>query len=116
MNTRHRALALFHTLLAVAVITGASTSVHNGATLLALLFLAGAMTIGIRIAILDERARATDGATALAEGSSRPKQARAVWLRWQQVCLERPRRFREQRRRPSIGQHFTTPPLYRRRT
>jgi len=32
------------------------------------------------------------------------------------AILDRKHRFREQRRRPSIGQHFATPPLYRRRT
>lgn len=31
------------------------------------------------------------------------------------ALLDRPHRFREQHRRPSIGQHFATPPLYRRR-
>ncbi len=31
------------------------------------------------------------------------------------ALLYRAHRFREQRRRPSIGQHFATPPLYRRR-
>ncbi len=66
---RHRALALFWTLLAAAVLTGASTTVHNGATLLALLLLAGAMAVGIRLAILDERARSAANTTALAEGT-----------------------------------------------
>lgn len=67
-HQRRRALALFWGLLAAAVLTGASTTVHNGATLIALLLLAGAMTVGIRIAVLDERARTTANTTALAEG------------------------------------------------
>ncbi len=68
---RRRALALFWTLLAAAVLTGASTTVHNGATFLALLFLAAAMTVGIRLAVLDERAHTTANTTALAEGVAR---------------------------------------------
>ena len=60
---RPRALALFWALLGFALIVGASTSVHNGLTLLALLFLAAAMATGIRIAVLDERAITTDPAT-----------------------------------------------------
>lgn len=68
-HQRRRALALFWTLLTAAVLTGASTTVHNGATLLALLFLAGAMTVGIRIAVLDEHTHTTANTTALAEGA-----------------------------------------------
>lgn len=72
MNPRARALALFWALLALAIITGTSTTVHNGATLLALIFLAAAMTVGIRIAVLDERTNTTEPTTtALAEGASR---------------------------------------------
>lgn len=69
---RRRALGLFGTLLAAAVVTGASTTLHNGATLLALLFLAGAMAVGIRIAVLDEHTNTTEPtSTALAEGATR---------------------------------------------
>lgn len=32
------------------------------------------------------------------------------------ALLDRKHRLSEQRRRPSIGQHFASPPLYRRRT
>ncbi len=65
---RRRALALFWALLGAAVLTGSSAAVHNGATLVGLLLLAGAMTVGIRLAVLDERARAAGNTTALAEG------------------------------------------------
>ncbi len=71
MSARRRALALFWVLLAAAVLIGVSTTVHNGATFLALLFLAAAMAVGIRIAVVDEHTQTNANTTALAEGATR---------------------------------------------
>lgn len=61
----HGLVALFFTLLAAAVTAGASTSVHNGLTLLALVLLLAAMYVGLHLAIAEE-ARRTAERTALA--------------------------------------------------
>ena len=63
----HHAIGVL-TLMALAVITGASAPVHNGLTLLALLFLAAALAVGLAGARADQRA---EDAAALAEGVAR---------------------------------------------
>jgi len=61
----HGRAALFFALLAGAVVTGASTSVHNGATLLALLLLAAAIYVGLPLAAAEDDRRTVER-TALA--------------------------------------------------
>lgn len=66
----HGRAALFFALLAGAIVAGASTSVHNGLTLLALLLLAAAIYVGLPLAAAEDDRRAAEHA-ALAEGRSR---------------------------------------------
>ena len=67
----HGRAALFFALLAGAIITGASTSVHNALTLLALLLLAAAIYVGLPLAAAEDDRRAAERAAALAEGVAR---------------------------------------------
>ncbi len=54
----HYALAVL-ALMALAVIAGAAARTHNGLTLLALLFLAAALAVGLAGARADERTQTT---------------------------------------------------------
>lgn len=71
LSQAHGRAAIFFALLAGAIIAGASTSVHNGLTLLALLLLAAAIYVGLPLAAAEDDRRAAERAAALAEGVAR---------------------------------------------